>query len=146
MAPIHVNPDNEQMLLNTVYNNLNIYKPSQFHVDDYVRISKYKNIFEKGYTPNFSTEIVRIRSIRNTNPSTYLLEDYQRNPLKGGFYNEEILRTHHSDVYIVEKIIKTNGQMAYVKCLGFPDEHNSCFQPANGTDVYYNVNNVSIER
>ena len=30
------------------------YKDSKFKVGDYVRISKYKNIFAKGYMPNWS--------------------------------------------------------------------------------------------
>lgn len=125
MAPVEVNSKNEQNLLKTVYSHLKIHKISQYHLGDYVRISKYKSIFEKGYTPNFSTEIFRIRRIQNTNPTTYLLEDYQGNPIKGAFYKEEILLTKHPDVYLVEKILKTKGEMAYVKWLGFSNEHNS---------------------
>ena len=32
-------------------------KDSKFKVGDHVRISKYKNIFAKGYTPHWSVEI-----------------------------------------------------------------------------------------
>ena len=32
-------------------------KDPKFKVGDYVRISKYKNIFDKGYSPNWSEEI-----------------------------------------------------------------------------------------
>ena len=35
-----------------------------FHVDDHVRISKYKNIFAKGYAPNWSEEIFVIKKIK----------------------------------------------------------------------------------
>ena len=38
----------------------------KFKVDDHVRISKYKNIFAKGYTPNWSKEIFVIKKIKNT--------------------------------------------------------------------------------
>ena len=41
----------------------------KFKVGDHVRISKYKNIFAKGYTPNWSEEI---KEIKNTVPWTYL--------------------------------------------------------------------------
>ena len=47
----------------------------EFKVGDYVRISKYKNIFSKGYTPNWSEEIFVINKIQNTVPWTYLIND-----------------------------------------------------------------------
>ena len=43
-------------------------KDSKFKVRYYVRISKYKNIFAKGYTPNWSEEIFVISKIKNTVP------------------------------------------------------------------------------
>ena len=39
-----------------IFSTENIYKDPKFTVDDYVRISKYKNIFRKGYVPNRSDE------------------------------------------------------------------------------------------
>ncbi|XP_065371819.1 uncharacterized protein LOC135963769 [Calliphora vicina] len=125
MAPINVTSSNEKSLLNTVYNHLKIYKPSHLRVGDHVRISKYKNIFEKGYTPNWTTEIFTIRSIQNTNPPTYILEDYEGNPIKGGFYKEEILRTSYPNSYLIEKVLKTKANKVYVKWLGFSNQHNS---------------------
>ena len=43
-------------------------KDPKFEVGDHVRISKYKNIFAKDYTPNWSEEIFVIREIKNTVP------------------------------------------------------------------------------
>ena len=43
-------------------------KETKFKVVDHVRISKYKNIFVKGYTPNWSEEIFVIKGIKNTVP------------------------------------------------------------------------------
>ena len=40
-----------------------------------VRISKYKNIFAKGYTPNWSVEVFVINKIKNTVPWTYTISD-----------------------------------------------------------------------
>ena len=40
----------------------------KFKVGDHVRISKYKNIFAKGYTPNWSEEDFVIKEIKNTVP------------------------------------------------------------------------------
>ena len=43
-------------------------KDPKFQVGDHVRISKYKNIFAKGYTPNWSEEVFVIKEIKNTVP------------------------------------------------------------------------------
>ena len=52
MKPIDVR-DNKR-----VYIDEHNEKDSRFKVGDRVRISKFKNIFAKGYTPNWSTEII----------------------------------------------------------------------------------------
>ena len=36
-------------------------KDPKFKIGDIVRISKYKNIFAKGYTPNWSEEVFVIK-------------------------------------------------------------------------------------
>lgn len=125
MPPIEVNSSNEKKLLSTVYSHMKIYKMSKFNVGDYVRISKYKHVFEKGYTPNWTTEIFRIKTLKNTYPTTYILEDYQGNPIKGGFYDEELTKTQYPETFLVEKVLKTRGKKAFVKWLGFSSEHNS---------------------
>ena len=43
-------------------------KDSKFKVGDHVRVSKYKNIFAKGYTPNWSEEVFAIKEVKNTVP------------------------------------------------------------------------------
>ena len=43
-------------------------KDPKFKVDDYVRISKYKNIFAKGYTLNWSEEVFGVKEGKNTVP------------------------------------------------------------------------------
>ena len=40
----------------------------EFKVIDHVRVSKYKNIFAKGYTPNCSEEVFVIKKVKNTVP------------------------------------------------------------------------------
>ena len=47
----------------------------KFKVGDYVRISKYKNIFAKGYAPNWFEEIFIIGKFKNTVPWTYIIND-----------------------------------------------------------------------
>jgi hypothetical protein len=60
-----------------------------------------------------------------TNPSTYLLEDYQGRPVKGGFYAQELQRDSYPDVYLVEKVWLRREGKSYVKWIGFSSEHNS---------------------
>ena len=50
------------------------YKDPKFKVGDYVRISKYKNVFAKGYTPNWSEEVFVIKKVKNTVPWTYVID------------------------------------------------------------------------
>ena len=52
-----------------------IEKDPKFKVGDHVRISKYKNIFAKGYAPNWSEEIFIIRQIKNRVPWNYVISD-----------------------------------------------------------------------
>ena len=50
-------------------------KKPKLKVDDHVRISRYKNIFAEGYTPNWTEEIFVIKKIKNTVPWTYVIND-----------------------------------------------------------------------
>ena len=43
-------------------------KDPKFKVGEHVRISKYKNIFDKGYAPNWSKEVFVVSKIKNTVP------------------------------------------------------------------------------
>ncbi|GBP03914.1 hypothetical protein EVAR_91075_1 [Eumeta japonica] len=52
-------------------------------------------------------------------------EDYNGNPIKGGFYEEELSKASHPDTYLVEKVLKTKGEKVLVKWLGFSNNHNS---------------------
>ena len=52
-----------------------INKDPKFKVGDHVRILKYKNIFAKGYVPNWSEEVFIIKKVKNTIPWTYVIND-----------------------------------------------------------------------
>ena len=62
----------------------------KFKVGDHVRISKYKNIFAKGYTPNWSEEIFVIKKIRNTVPWTYVIDDLNGEEITRAPYEKEL--------------------------------------------------------
>ena len=65
-------------------------KDSRFKVGDRVRISRYKNIFAKGYTPNWSKEIFIVDKINDTVPYTYNLKDLNDEEIIGSFYDREL--------------------------------------------------------
>lgn len=128
LKPIEVNESNANNLRDTVYKNrlrMNTSTDAKYQVNDFVRISKYKSIFEKGYTPNWSTEIFKIYKVQLTSPLTYLLEDMQQNKIKGCFYEQEIQKVKFPDVYLVEKILKFRKNEVFVKWLGFDSSYNS---------------------
>ena len=62
-------------------------------VGDRVRITKFKNIFAKGYTPNWSKEIFIIDKINDTVPYTYSLKDLNNEEIIGSFYDRELQKT-----------------------------------------------------
>ena len=68
-------------------------KSARYNDDDRVRISKFKNIFAKGYTPNWSREIFIINKINDTVPYTYNLKDLNGEEIIGGFYDRELQKT-----------------------------------------------------
>ena len=68
-------------------------KRSRFKVGDRVRISKFKNIFAKGYTPNWSKEIFIVDKINDTVSYTYNLKDLNDEEITGSFYDQELQNT-----------------------------------------------------
>lgn len=127
MKPNEVNENNEQHLLNTVYHkqHINSIVKSKFKIGDSVRISKYKHIFEKGYTPNWTTEVFKIKTVQHTVPITYLLIDLNGRDIKGTVYAEELQLAKHPNLYLVERIIRKKGNKLYVKWLGLDSQQNS---------------------
>lgn len=109
----------------TVYNHLKLSGRRKFKIGDVVRISKVKHFFEKGYTPNWTTELFKITKIQITNPTTYLLEDMQGQPIKGGFYEEELQKAANPNVYLIEKILQRKQNKLKVRWLGFDKTHDS---------------------
>jgi hypothetical protein len=115
----------ERLLLSTVYSNIKIAAAGKYKTGDTVRISKQKALFEKGYTRNWSTELFKIDKVQLTNPVTYLLKDYQDQPILGAFYEDELQRAKYGDIYLIEQVIRKKGTKMFVKWLGFDKSHNS---------------------
>ena len=67
-------------------------KDPKFKIGDIVRISKYKNIFAKGYTPNWSEEVFVIKKVKNTVPWTYVISDLNGEEIVATFYEKEFAK------------------------------------------------------
>ena len=68
-------------------------KDSRFKACDRVRISKFKNIFAKGYTPNWSRQIFIVDKINDTVPYTYNIKDLNDEEIIGSFYDRELQKS-----------------------------------------------------
>ena len=99
-------------------------KDPKFKVGDHVRISKYKNMFAKSYTLNWSEEIFVIKEIKNTVPWTYVINDLNGEKIIGAFYEKELQKINQKE-FRIEKVIKKKGNKLYVKWKGYDSSFNS---------------------
>ena len=88
MKPVDVKDNNKR-----VYIDEHNKKDNRFKVGDRVKISKFKNIFAKGYTPNWSTEIFIVDKINDSVPCTYNIKDLNAEEIIGSFYDRELQKT-----------------------------------------------------
>ena len=112
MKPIDVTSDSY-----AEYNEDSNKKDPKFKVGDHVRISKYKNIFAKGYTQNWSEEVFVVSKIKNTVPWTYVISDLKVEPITGSFYEKELQKTNQKK-FRIEKVFKRKSDKLYVKWKG----------------------------
>ena len=67
------------------------HKASKFKVNDRLRITKYKNIYSKSHTENWSREILVIDSLLKTNSWRYKIKHLNGEKKIGSFYEKELL-------------------------------------------------------
>ncbi|EFP09772.1 hypothetical protein CRE_21847 [Caenorhabditis remanei] len=108
---------------------------SKFKIGDSVRITKYKAIFDKGYLPNWSTELFKIDKIHLGEVVTYSIKDLADEEIKGKFYEEELtLFNNVKEEYKIEKILKRRTRKGvkelFVKWYGYPEKFNSWIEDA----------------
>ena len=81
---------------------------TKFKVGDHVSISKYKNIYAKGYVPNWSEEAFAIKKVKNTVPRTYVISDVKGKEIVGMSYGKEMQKTNKKE-FRIENVIKENA-------------------------------------
>ena len=119
MKPIEVTDDSY-----AEYNEESNKRNRKFKVGDHVRISKYKNIFAKGYIPNLPEEIFVIGKVKNTVPWTYTISDLNGEEIIGSFYEKELQKTNQKE-FRIEKVLKRKGYRLYVKWKRYDNSFNS---------------------
>ena len=77
------------LLLNIMKNLINL----KFKLGNHVRVSKYKNIFAKRYTPNRSKDIFALKQVKNAVPWTCVISDLNGEEIIGSFYEKELQKT-----------------------------------------------------
>ena len=91
-------------------------KDPTFKVGHHFRILKYKNVFAKGYTPNWSEQIFVVEKVKNTVSWTSIINDLNGEKIVGSFYEKELQKTNQKE-FRIEKVIKRKGTKLYVNCL-----------------------------
>lgn len=107
-------------------------KKAKFKLNDHVRMSRNKGVFEKGYLPNYGDEILEIDAIKKgsssrQNPVRYKLRDERGEKFRGKFYEHELtgVRKDAEMSYRIEKVFgkrmgKDGKKQLYVKFIGYP--------------------------
>ena len=109
MKPTDVTPDSYAEF----NEDSNVTKP-KFKIGDHVRISKYKNIFDKRYTQNWPEGVFVISKIKDSVPWTYVISDLNSGKIRESFYKKELQKTNQKE-HRIEKIIRRKGDKLYVK-------------------------------
>ena len=109
MKPIEVTSDSH-----AEYNEDSNVTKTKFKVGDHVRISKYKNIFAKGYSQNWSEKVFVVSEIKDTVLWSCVISDLNGEPIAGSFYEKELQKTNQK-YFRIEKVLKRKGDELYVK-------------------------------
>ena len=93
-------------------------KDRKSKVGDNVKISENKNIFAKGYIPNWSEEDFVIKKVKNTVPWTYIINYLNGEEIIGTFHEKELQKTNQKE-FRTEKALRKKGDQLYVKWKGY---------------------------
>ena len=115
-------------------------KGPKFKVNGHVRISKYKNIFSKGYVLNWSEEVFIVNEIKNKVPWAYTISDLNGEKVIGTFYGKELQKTNKKE-FRIEKVLKRKGDKLYVKWKGYDNSFNSWI---NKKDIVHKSVNIFL--
>ena len=135
MTPVDASkPSNQDIVRVNLYPALPKAKKPKLTVGDWVRITRKKKTFEKGYTPRWTEEIFKVTQILYTNPVTYKISDSNDEEIVGSFYEQELQKTTQ-EVFRIEKVLQRKGKKSLVKWFGYPSEYNSWIDTSTITSL-----------
>ncbi|KAL3073471.1 hypothetical protein niasHT_038609 [Heterodera trifolii] len=132
MRPIDVGFSNAQRVWKRLYGGHGApqqRRPPRFRKDDFVRMSREKGQFEKGYLPNYGDEILEVDEVmKGVRPIRYKLRDEHGEKFKGSFYEQELgrVRKDAETSYHIEKVYRKRKRAdgsteMLVKFIGYPE-------------------------
>lgn len=113
----------------------------KLEIGQLVRIALQKTVFHRGFKEQSNYEVFTVSNIKvKLGKPLYFLETYdKKNKLVGGFYEHELTPVN-SDIFRVEKVIKTRKQGGkvehFVKWKGYDNSHNSWITSEDITQVF----------
>lgn len=132
MAPHNVSEQNVLQVWNNLYRKgVGERRKPKYKLDQHVRISRTKQIFEKGYENNWSLEIFKISKVINRRPPVYRITDLNNEEIEGTFYEQELqpITLAPDAIFKIEKILDNKGRGVnkkfLVKWQGYSDKFNS---------------------
>ena len=99
-------------------------KDPKFEIGDHVRISKYKDIFAKRQTPNWSQDVFVTKKVQTTVPWTYVINDINGDEIIRTLDEKELQKNNQQE-FKTEKVIKSKGYKLYVNWKGYDSSFNS---------------------
>ena len=135
-TPASVGYENQEKVWLTLYADSSRIEAPKLSVGDYVRISKTRGNFQKGYFPNWSEELFIITEALQGKPPYYKLKDLDGENIAGTFYSQELQKViKDNDVYKVENVLssrkKAGKKQFLIKWLGYPEKFNSWIDAEN---------------
>ena len=131
VKPSSVNHENWPALWKKLYGNSvkNVFKKPNLEEGDAVRITKPKQVFDKGYFPSRSDHIYRIEQTHALEPEFYDLKSDSGRKVEGRFYRPELVKTRldEATTFRVEKVIRTRKRKGVkellVKFIDYPETY-----------------------
>lgn len=139
MEPVKVNKSNELKVHDLQYHEKPKKKKKRFKIKigDQVRLVHHKRPFTREYEERWTGEIFKVVDrFWKGNLPIYKIKDYDGESILGTFYEKELQVVTPSDVFKIEKILKSRKRKGFpkeyfVKWLRWPPKYNSWITEKN---------------
>ena len=122
LAPSEITEWHTPYLFNILHReNTKFPQKSKYSLNQLVKITRpYKTFEKESNNYKFASEIFSISKIQKNPPYTYILEDLDKNPILGSFYDKELQPVTISTKKHPFKIIKSEGNNIFIHFTSYP--------------------------